>query len=118
MHSEKMKGARGPKRARAKKNGWFGAVNPYLVAFGVVGASFCFAWFFSILLTPDFSFGTADPAVLGLLHLTFAIALVVAYVVVWRFSNVLQTHRGALLGASLACCIASSLPGGGGFNLI
>ena len=103
MHSEKMEGACGPKRARAKKNGWF-YVNPYLVA-GVVGASFCFAWFFSS--------GMADPAVLGLLHLAFAIALVVAYVVVWRFSNVLQTHRGALLGASLACCIASNLPGGG-----
>ena len=73
MHSEKMEGACGPKRARAKKNGWF-YVNPYLVA-GVVGASFCFAWFFSILLTPDFlSSGMADPAVLGLLHLAFAIA--------------------------------------------
>lgn len=112
MHSEKMEGACGPKRGSREKNGWF-YVNPYLVA-GVVGASFCFAWFFSHPLDAGLPlFRHGRPAVLGLLHLAFAIALVVAYVVVWRFSNVLQTHRGALLGASLACCIASNLPGGG-----
>ena len=44
MDREGLKGASSKAKRREKRNEWL-FVNPYLVA-GVVGASFCFAWFF------------------------------------------------------------------------
>ena len=100
MDREGLKGASSKAKRREKRNEWL-FVNPYLVA-GVVGASFCFAWFFSVLTTSDFVAGPGGTSFgSSLLHPVFVAALLFAYAVLWLLSNRLQTHRVALAVISL-----------------
>lgn len=100
---------RAEKKVREKKNEWL-FVNPYLIV-GIVGASFCFSWFFSILLTPNFLyFEAAEPRAYQVLHVAFAAVLFATYLVIWRLSAFFQRHRGVLLFASLACGLVSTAP--------
>ncbi|WP_180326674.1 response regulator transcription factor [Raoultibacter phocaeensis] len=97
------------KKTREKKNEWL-FVNPYLIA-GIAGASFCFSWFFSILLTPDFLYShLADTRVDQLLHIAFAAVLFITYLIVWRLSGFFQRHRGFLLVIALVCGLISAFP--------
>ncbi len=80
---------------------------------GIVGASFCFSWFFSVLLTSNFLFSQAiDERVFQILHIVFALALFLSYLLIWLFSRILQRHRGALVAVSLVCGIVASIPEG------
>lgn len=98
------------KKVRQKKNEWL-FVNPYLIV-GIVGASFCFSWFFSIILTPNFLYADiGETRLYQLLHIGFAGALFAAYFAIWRLSSFFQVHRGALLVLSLACGLVSAVPG-------
>lgn len=100
------------KKVREKKNEWL-FVNPYLIV-GIVGASFCFSWFFSIILTSNFLYSEIeDVRLYQALHIVFAAALFAAYFLVWRLSGFFQRHRGLLLFISLACGLASAVPDAG-----
>lgn len=91
-------------KGKEKKNEWL-FVNPYLVA-GVVGASFCFTWFFAVLTTTGFIAGyewVALPPVA--LHLAFVAALFIAYFVIWLFSDWFQSRRIVLVMLSLVCAL-------------
>lgn len=108
MDREGLKGASSEAKRRKKKNEWL-FVNPYLVA-GVVGASFCFAWFFSVLTTSDFVAGSGGTSFgSSLLHPVFVAALLCAYASLWLLSNRIQTHRVALAVMALVCGAAPLL---------
>lgn len=101
-----------PGEGGGKKNDWF-FVNPYLVL-GVVGASFCFAWFFAVMLSLDFPYaGGIEGWSLSVWRVPLVGAMLAAYLLIWLFSNALQKRRGVLLGVSIVCGIAGALPGGG-----
>lgn len=105
-----------PKSKRLeKKNEWL-FVNPYLIA-GVLGASFCFTWFFAILTTSDFVTGEGhSPSAVGMLHFVFVAALLLTYFVEWLLSNWLQTHRIVLAVTALVCGVTHSLGAFSGFQ--
>ncbi|MCI8469412.1 MAG: hypothetical protein HFJ75_08020 [Eggerthellaceae bacterium] len=89
-----------------KGNGWL-FVNPYLVA-GVVGASLCFAWMFSVLLRPGFpGIMAAGEQSDQLFRLVFAASTLVCYGLVMFAANTLQCHRRLMLACSLAAALAS-----------
>lgn len=93
------------------RRGWKGNewlfVNPYLVV-GVVGASLCFAWMFSVLLRPGYpgidAFGPHSPQ---LFRIVFAVALTGAYLLIALLSNSVQRHRRPVLAVALAVALAS-----------
>lgn len=106
----------GSNGAGPEGSGWLGRkgnewlfVNPYLVV-GVVGASFCFAWMFSILLRPGYpgieAFG---PHSSQLFRVVFAGVLAVTDLIIALLSNVLQRHRRPLLAVGATGALASEL---------
>lgn len=106
----------GSNGAGPEGSGWLGRkgnewlfVNPYLVV-GVVGASFCFAWMFSILLRPGYpgieAFG---PHSSQLFRVVFSGALAVTDLIIALLSNVLQRHRRPLLAVGATGALASEL---------
>lgn len=95
-------------KSHEKKNEWL-FVNPYLVT-GVVGASFCFTWFFAVLTTTGFMAGVAWSSLPpGLLHLVFVVSLFLGYFLIWLFSDWLQSRRLVLVVLSLVCALCHSL---------
>lgn len=108
MRLECAFGSRLKDKGAKKKNEWF-LVNPYLVA-GVIGSSFCFTWFFSVLTTTDFiarpdwlepSFSAA--------HVLFVAGLFVGYLAIWLLSDRLQACRVAMVSLSLVCALSHSV---------
>lgn len=91
-----------------KGNEWL-FVNPYLVV-GVLGASFCFAWMFSVLLRPGYpgmdALGVHSPQ---LFRIVFAGSLALSYGLIALFSNLLQRHRRPMLVVALAAALASEV---------
>lgn len=95
--------------ARPKRNGYV-YINPFLFL-GTVGTSLCFAWFFAILLSLDFTHsGLLDVDLLRLGHVVFIVSLLDSYFVIHLAGNCIQEHRERLLGVAFLCGLAAMAP--------
>lgn len=108
MIRKEIKAALSQEKGSRKRNEWL-FVNPYLVI-GVVGASLCFTWFFATLTTTKFVPGIDQELLFpGMMHLVFALALLVGYLIVWLLADWLQNHRFLLVVIALIGSMANLL---------